>query len=551
MMETKKERLVLRRQIGKQEERSYLEVLSRWRARWSASTSRTVMNAEARPGTVVDIGLRSPERIVGWSGGAREAFFVGTEKATPGYLAGPIAEGEWAVLLGAYKIPEGGAEVIVEVEFARPHGRWMKGDLHMHSVHSDGSYTMEQAKDSCKARGLEFMALTDHNTASQNFAALAPDELLLLIPGVELTSYFGHANVLGVPEALRDFRVTTPEQADEVLGEVRERGGFVSLNHPFCPSCPWELGFDVPYDAIEVWNGPWRALNERALAWWQEQLAQGRRIIALGGSDAHREDRFVKHGRPTASVWTEADTVQGVLTGIRQGRVVLQFDPDETCMALSLGRVRDRRYDSAACRRAAGRRAADHRHLRRQGRPRRVMVRPRHRSRVGHCRSGGRRGSGRLGDGSRGSGGWTVQREIAAILAFDAREDKGGVPAIPAGASAESGVAPQQVGDGERSGSPALPRLRGPAVLPTGGAPRRGRAEAVRHDLHDESRLHRTGLGCAIRNANRPDQRPIGREPSRLPHPIRLHASGCMFAAAPACIQAVSPAIGRGTAFLP
>ncbi|MBM7567797.1 CehA/McbA family metallohydrolase [Paenibacillus sacheonensis] len=442
-METKKQRLALRRWIGKEEERSYLEVPFAVDGPVERIDIAYRYERGGAEKTVVDIGLRSPERIVGWSGGAREAFFVGTEKATPGYLAGPIAEGEWAVLLGAYKIPEGGAEVIVEVELARPHGRWMKGDLHMHSVHSDGGYTIEQAKDSCKARGLEFMALTDHNTSSQNFAALAPDEQLLLVPGVEMTSYYGHANVLGRPDALRDFRVTTSGQADGVLGEARERGGFVSLNHPFCPSCPWELGFDVPYDAIEVWNGPWRALNERALAWWQAQLSQGRRVIALGGSDTHREDRFVKHGRPTASVWTESDTVQGVLAGIRQGRVVLQFNPDETCMALASGEYG---IGDTIPRHAIGEQGAV---------PLTIDVCGARGDRVALWSDRGIEAlwdialpasaeAGEWETEAAQAGGWSVQREIAAILAFDASEDKEGcVPAIPAGAAAESGVAPR------------------------------------------------------------------------------------------------------------
>ncbi|MFC5651281.1 CehA/McbA family metallohydrolase [Paenibacillus solisilvae] len=120
-------------------------------------------------------------------------------------------------------------------------------------------------------------------------------------------------------------------------GAARERGGFVSLNHPFCPACPWELGFDVPFDAVEVWNGPWRKLNEQAVRWWQSQLSLGRRVVALGGSDTHRPDRFVKHGRPAASVWTESDTVGGLLAGIRKGRVVLSFDPDESFVTLASG----------------------------------------------------------------------------------------------------------------------------------------------------------------------------------------------------------------------
>ncbi|MCM3628468.1 CehA/McbA family metallohydrolase [Paenibacillus glycanilyticus] len=445
-MEMKKQRFVLRRWIDKEEQRSYLEVPFAVEGAVERIDIAYRYEREAAGGAaVVDIGLRSPKRIVGWSGGAREAFFVGTEKATPGYLAEPIVEGEWAVLLGAYKIPEGGAEVIIEVELTRPHGRWMKGDLHMHSVHSDGSYTIGQAKESCKARGLEFMALTDHNTTSQNHETLVPDEELLVIPGVELTSYFGHANVLGVSDALMDFRVTTSEQAGEVLGEARKRGGFVSLNHPFCPSCPWELGFDLPYDAIEVWNGPWRGLNERALAWWQGQLAQGHRLIALGGSDAHREERFVKHGRPTASVWAETDTAQGVLAGIRQGRVVLQFDPDETCLALTAGEYGIGQTIPLT--------AVDGK----DGIPLTINVCGAKGDRVALWSDRGIEAIWDIADSHASiearqweqdaaeAGGWTVQREVAEILEFDAPDNKNCAPWEPDAVVLAGAVAPRTV----------------------------------------------------------------------------------------------------------
>ncbi|MFC5651282.1 hypothetical protein ACFPYJ_19650 [Paenibacillus solisilvae] len=90
----------------------------------------------------------------------------------------------------------------------------------MHSLHSDGSYTIAEAVASCKERGLAFMAFA-------NKAALAADESMLLIPGVEMTSYFGHANVLGMPDALQDFRVVTPEAASSVLGR---RGSGAALS---------------------------------------------------------------------------------------------------------------------------------------------------------------------------------------------------------------------------------------------------------------------------------------------------------------------------------
>ncbi|MBB6731720.1 CehA/McbA family metallohydrolase [Cohnella zeiphila] len=326
---------LLTRRIVKEEEKSYLEIP--FPVQDDAERIEVAYVYDRSDGrTVVDIGIRSPERIVGWSGGARESFFVGLGKATPGCLAGPLPEGDWHILLGAYRIPESGCEVRIEIAITHKHPRWIKGDLHMHGVHSDGSYTVADAIRSCKEKGLAFAAFTDHNNASQNLSTLAADDGLVLIPGVELTSYKGHANLLGAMDALDDFRVLTPEQASDALRRAADKGSLVSLNHPFCNDCPWELGFDVPFDAIEVWNGPWRPLNEAAVQWWQEQLSAGRKIVAIGGSDTHAPHLLVIHGTPTAYVKAGAESGDEIMQAIRGGRVVLSFAPNETFIDLSL-----------------------------------------------------------------------------------------------------------------------------------------------------------------------------------------------------------------------
>ncbi|MRN53904.1 CehA/McbA family metallohydrolase [Paenibacillus monticola] len=326
----------MHRSIAKEEEKTYIEVP--FAVDSFVERIEVKYTYEHQDGTtVIDIGLRSPERIMGWSGGARDSFFVGLGKATPGYLAGPILAGEWNVLLGAYRVPEGGCEVRIELKLFREHPRWMKGDLHMHSVHSDGTYTIAEAIESCKEKGLEFMAFTDHNNASQNFSTLAADDQIVLIPGVELTSYKGHCNLLGELDALDDFRILTSEQAVATLQRAADHGAFISLNHPFCSNCPWELGFDLPYDAIEVWNGPWRPINETAVRWWHQQLVSGRKLIAVGGSDTHRLDLHVAHGTPTSYVRSAAESKDAILRGIRAGHVVLSFNTNETFIDLSIG----------------------------------------------------------------------------------------------------------------------------------------------------------------------------------------------------------------------
>src|SRR3954465_5886627 len=50
---------------------------------------------------------------------------------------------------------------------ANPEPRWFKGNLHTHSLWSDGNDYPEMIADWYRARGYHFLALSDHNTLSQ------------------------------------------------------------------------------------------------------------------------------------------------------------------------------------------------------------------------------------------------------------------------------------------------------------------------------------------------------------------------------------------------
>ena len=139
---------------------------------------------------VIDLGCLDPrvgpwparEGFRGWSGGARDGFFVATDDATPGYVHGPIPPGRWQVILGLYKLPPAGAEVTVTVAFdASPRATlpqpertfpvragegWYKGDLHSHTFHSDARGAPELLHAAARQAGLDFLAVTDHNTTT-------------------------------------------------------------------------------------------------------------------------------------------------------------------------------------------------------------------------------------------------------------------------------------------------------------------------------------------------------------------------------------------------
>ncbi|MEF2244673.1 CehA/McbA family metallohydrolase [Paenibacillus sp. IITD108] len=284
----------------------------------------------------IDLGICSPERVRGWSGGARKEFYVGLEKATPGYLPGPLNKGIWHILLGAYRIPNAGCEVKVHIRCEHMVKRWLKGDLHSHTQHSDGTYTLQEAGEIMEQLGCDFIATTDHNTVSQNFAH-PKESSLVFIPGIELTTNRGHINFLGVADPVKDFRVRQSEDMAEHIQAAKEQEAKVVLNHPHCEYCPWEWGFEHDYDWVEVWNGPWTERNQRALDWWQEQLASGRRLVAVGGSDVHRPHIYMKHAMPTTWVYSESRTIHGILQGIGQGHVFLSYSPDGPIIEHTIG----------------------------------------------------------------------------------------------------------------------------------------------------------------------------------------------------------------------
>src|SRR5437868_2548630 len=145
-------------------------------------------------GGVIDLGCHGPSGFRGWSGGARRTYTVAADWATPGYLLGEPEPGIWHVWLGLHRIPPGGVPYEVTVTTsavpipepaapprpprpARPPRRglpapagtrWLAGDLHSHTVHSDGTLTVHELACLAASRGLDFLAVTDHNTISHH-----------------------------------------------------------------------------------------------------------------------------------------------------------------------------------------------------------------------------------------------------------------------------------------------------------------------------------------------------------------------------------------------
>ncbi len=366
--------LTLRGEITGQDHQTYREVPFAVPAGTTRITVQFDYTGRDRK-TTLDLGLLDPDGFRGWSGGNKSVFTVSASDATPSYLPGAIRPGEWALLLGIPNIrKDTRAEFTARIWLGReddPYWQpaianpplleepgWYRGDLHLHDAHSDGSCKSRKgAKAPCPMfltaraaaeRGLDFIAITDHNTTSQANAIreLQPyfDDLLLM-PGREITTFSGHANLIGTVAPL-DFRVGGNRDWNALLRDAARLQGMVSINHPVRPSgeicmgCGWTApNADLSLlQAVEVVNGMDADTPYSGIPFWESLLTAGYRPTAIGGSDNHDASQTLPGlgggpvGMPTTVVQAQALSMPAILAGLRAGHafVDVQGSRDRT-----------------------------------------------------------------------------------------------------------------------------------------------------------------------------------------------------------------------------
>jgi hypothetical protein len=303
---------------------------------------------------ILDWGLDDPNGFRGWGGGNSEPAIVGLEAATRSYVPGAMPPGTWEVVVGKARIDEVPAlyriEIFLRTEATLPpqprspyqdpgvlddEARWYAGDFHVHSRQSgDATPTIDEVLAYARSVGLDFVMLSEHNTNSglTLYGSIQPDfPDVLIMPGVEWTTYSGHANAIGATEWVDHKIGVRGVTAAGAVQAYHDQGALFSINHPtvpggnFCIGCPWEIPVDpTMVDGLEVQSAIWDAVD-----YWEQLVADGSRARALGGSDDHRGGEgsgplYTPLGVPTTMVFAQNLSVEAILQGIRDGRTVVK-----------------------------------------------------------------------------------------------------------------------------------------------------------------------------------------------------------------------------------
>lgn len=206
--------------------------------------------------------------------------------------------------------------------------RVVEGDLHLHTRFSDGIASPLDLVLLAERRGLDVIAVTEHNTTfpgklARGFAQLRGSPLLVIV-GEEVTSRDAHLLAIGIEETV-DPRLPL----DAIARDVHMQGGLLAAAHPAERYWPTLLPACSSLDAVELMH-PVAHRSPSSFGWWDQMRAfdeacPGKAV--LGNSDFHFGSDL---GEPRTYLFVPDDQPLSqaiVLDAIRDRRTAVRF-PD-------------------------------------------------------------------------------------------------------------------------------------------------------------------------------------------------------------------------------
>jgi predicted metal-dependent phosphoesterase TrpH len=191
----------------------------------------------------------------------------------------------------------------------------LKLDLHLHSEYSgDGMGSPEEIIKILKKKGLDGMAITDHNNIEGSLKAIkiAPKNFIV-IPGIEISTSNGHIIALNVRETIqRELSV------EETVDKILDLGGIPIVPHLYRNMSGINkdnlMKIRSKVSVIEVFNSCSVPQSNLKTA----KLAKELKLGGTGGSDSHNP-KYVGWGYTTID--TTDFNVDSIISDINKKKI--------------------------------------------------------------------------------------------------------------------------------------------------------------------------------------------------------------------------------------
>ncbi len=268
------------------------------------------------------------DNLISMSYTTDEGYF--SVKVPPDTISFLVSKGpEWSLVDRQFIIKEkefNGIEVNVTLKKLYDFEKlgWYAGDVHHHSIFSDGYQTPSEVARAMKGVGLSWGILSDHNS-DEGINEWTANETKDFIPihGCEITTEpsdisnengYGHMNQSFIeninvkdpeePNIWARARLDGHEDVQVMIDLTHRQNGLIAINHPYS-AWDWSgryksWGKVKNFDAIEIWNGEpphcitmneWDTnhvnINTWAVHSWFAYLNEGNKISGIAGSDCH------------------------------------------------------------------------------------------------------------------------------------------------------------------------------------------------------------------------------------------------------------------------
>ena len=242
----------------------------------------------------------------------------------------------------------------------------LKGDMHIHTVFSDGTVWPTTRVQECVWEGLDLLCITDHvdgrlqkytnngtfskervdrNTAYELAAKAAKETGVLIVHGCEITSQImppGHFNALFTSDNNPIGKAmdaagsdNQPKGADDAIRTAKSQGAFMTWNHPhWCRQAPNKTVIYEEHEkyckegllnGVEIYNW-WEGYSPEAHHWAVEKG-----LTLISGTDSHAPmfmdiDFMAGELRPVTLIFAKERSLESIREALDDHRTAVFAD---------------------------------------------------------------------------------------------------------------------------------------------------------------------------------------------------------------------------------